>query len=111
MRIVAVATLAFLLGTCVALTAPAPEPKDYQKIADQEAWEWSKEKASAEYCKKAYKGDYDVELLPSGGDGGGGSLNIRFLFQRQRGSLHRRTRGHRFRRAQKRRVLRRFYSV
>jgi hypothetical protein len=59
--------------------APAPEAKDYQKIADKEAWEWSKEKASAEYCKKAYKGDYEIELLPSGGDSTG-SLNIRFYF-------------------------------
>jgi hypothetical protein len=63
-----------------ATAAPAPETKDYQKIADKEAWEWSKEKASAEYCKKAYKGDYEVELLPSGGVGGGGSVNIRFYF-------------------------------
>jgi hypothetical protein len=63
-----------------AWAAPAPEEKDYQKIADKEAWEWAKEKASAEYCKKSYKGDYEVELLPSGGDGGGGSVNIRFYF-------------------------------
>jgi hypothetical protein len=72
----------FLAGvwSLAAVAAPAPEAKDYQKIADQEAWEWSKEKASAEYCKKTYKGDYEVELLPSGGDSIGGSLNIRFYF-------------------------------
>jgi hypothetical protein len=68
-----------LAGVWSLAAAPAPEAKDYQKIADKEAWEWSKEKASAEYCKQAYKGDYEVDLLPSGGDGGG-SLYIRFYF-------------------------------
>ena len=79
MRMFVYAVLVFGAWSLDLSAAPAPEAKDYQKIADKEAWEWSKEKASAEYCKKAYKGDYEIELLPPP-EGNTGSLNIRFYF-------------------------------
>src|SRR5437660_8513802 len=69
----------FIIGiACVTLAAaPAPEEKDYQKIADKEAWSWDKDKASAVHSQKEYKGRFEVELSKPALEGGFVSTTVR----------------------------------
>src|SRR6516165_8593788 len=45
--------------------APAPEQKDYQKIADTEEWDWKPERATAMGSGKNFKGDFEADVAVS----------------------------------------------
>ena len=49
--------------------APAPEEKDYQKIADKEEWKWTPERASARDSAKHFKGDFHAEAVEKDSNG------------------------------------------
>jgi hypothetical protein len=48
---------------------PAPDDKDYQKIADREEWKWVPERASARDSAKNFKGDFQAEVDEKDTDG------------------------------------------
>jgi hypothetical protein len=78
MRIAIVASLVLGLGAFAAHAAPAPEDKDYQKIADKEEWSWVPERASARDSAKNFKGDFQVEVVEKDVSGFK-SLNVKFV--------------------------------
>jgi len=69
--------LIFGLGAFAAAAAPAPEDKDYQKIADQEEWKWVPEQASARNAAKNFKGDFRAEVVEKD-TGGRKSAAVKF---------------------------------
>jgi hypothetical protein len=42
--------------------APAPEQKDYQKVADTEEWQWKPESATATGSAKSFRGDFQADV-------------------------------------------------
>jgi len=42
--------------------APAPEQKDYQKIADTEEWQWKPDRTTAAGSAKSYMGDFQADV-------------------------------------------------
>jgi hypothetical protein len=66
MRLALAAVLFTILS--IALAAPAPENK-YQKLADEMAWEWPKERANLRYCVDHYKGTFEIGFEPPGPEG------------------------------------------
>jgi len=63
MRTVIVAIVVQASVALAAHSAPAPEEKDYQKIADKEEWKWVPERASARDGAKNFKGDFKAEVV------------------------------------------------
>jgi hypothetical protein len=69
MRVAFLVSLVLGLGAFAASAAPAPEDKDYQKIADKEEWKWVPERASAGSAAKNFKGDFQAEVVEKDTDG------------------------------------------
>jgi hypothetical protein len=69
----------FLAAVCpfAVTAAPAPEEKDYQKIADKEEWKWVPERASAREGAKNFKGDFKAGVVERDVNGFK-SVNINF---------------------------------
>jgi hypothetical protein len=63
MRTNAFSFLTMLASAMAAATAPAPDERDYQKIADKEEWKWEKDRASAVDSAKNFKGDFKAEVI------------------------------------------------
>jgi hypothetical protein len=69
MRLAAVALLMLAGWWLTAFAAPAPEEKDYQKIADKEEWKWTPERARARDSAKNFKGDFQAEAVEKNAEG------------------------------------------
>jgi hypothetical protein len=57
-------SLAVLLVAGPLWAAPLPMHEDYQKKADEAAWQWSEERAGVADSARRVKGDYTAEFVP-----------------------------------------------